>query len=475
MENLKKNKFKLFFFLLIVLCACLYLVGDIYSFRIFKNQFFKFDLINDNPKIALNFQNYNLDLPSGPEFYVTFFDRIAINLLFIFFNKIALTLNFLFILKVFILFLSNFYIFNKINNKNIKNKKNFNFILITSLFFSLSPFSILYWHGNNFSLNLYFVYILSPYFIFYLREIFCNDEFNYNGYLKNFVIIFILCFFTLPGFYLSIPLYLFLFIYTISFYKKKNFKNFYKKIIVIFLINIPNFIIFFPLYLEYNFYLEFLNASIPNENTYTNIKFGLFSAIAGIITWGHFVNWGDYPLFLFSNVYLNIFPIITFCTIFIMSIFKLDYKIKENRFYLYLIILALFLYKGNSLPFGIIYEKIINYNIFLFLRSPDNKLSLIIYLFLCLTFLGIKNKNNTSFLIFKTILILNISISFFIFLFLTFPSKNMELKKPYLINQDFYEAINYFKDKPSAVISTLPSNTGAGKFSHDFKSHMYSK
>lgn len=457
----KKYKELIIFFIFFILVYFL-TIFDSSNFRLFHDQFYKYDLFNKNENLNLIFQNDFLDQPSGISFFVTIFDRIYYFLAYKVTDKTSIILQVEIFTKIVSLILVSYLSFQKLSKlqgNQIKNIK----LLLVSIFYTFSPFSILYWHGNNFSISLYLVYLLAPILILNLEIIFSNNSYGSNK--LHYIHLSLIVFFTLPGFYLSIPLYFFCFIYIWQFYFiYENKLIFYKKILKILVINIPYIFIILPIIAEYFISSQNLERSIDSENTYVNIKYGVFGIISGIASWGNFQNWGEYPLFLFSKIYTGYFSVIFFLILFVSSFFILDLKKKNYKLLGLILILIIILAKANHPPFGYIFEQLLKIDIFLFLRSPDNKLSFLYFLFLSLILIQLKNINKRVYFINYISLISVVVISLTCFFFFTFPKTNIKLDNKYFINSEFYNSLSFLNKENYVNLGFIPKNRQVAKY-----------
>ena len=153
MCSVKKNKEIIFFYILV--SFVIFFFND-ENFRVFHDQFFKFDLVNYDARVNLLFQNFNLNSASSVEFFVTIYDRL---LLYIFYSFIDKTSHVLFVIlwfKITLLILVTYFSFIKIIKINKIIIDNY-FLTLVVIFYAFSPFALLYWHGNSFSLSLLLV------------------------------------------------------------------------------------------------------------------------------------------------------------------------------------------------------------------------------------------------------------------------------------------------------------------------------
>jgi hypothetical protein len=461
MSAAKKYKELIIFFIFFTL-VFFQTIFDSSNFKLFHDQFYKYDIINKNGNLNLIFQSDFLDQPSGIKFFVTIFDRLYYFLAYKLTDKTSIILqveNFTKIASLILISYLSFQKISKLQGNQIKNIK----LLLISIFYTFSPFSILYWHGNNFSISLYLVYLLAPILILNLEIIFSNN--SYEPSKLNYINLSLIIFLTLPGFYLSIPLYFFCFIYILQFYSnyKRKF-TFFKKILKIFVINIPAIFIIFPIIAEYLISSENLERSINSENTYSNIKYGVFGIISGIASWGNFHDWGEYPLFLFSKIYTSYFSIALFLILFVSSFFIIDLNKKKNRFLGLILILIIILAKANHLPFGYLFDQLIKIDIFLFLRSPDNKLSFLYFLFLSLILIQSKKLNKKIYFINYISLTSAVVISLICFFFFTFPKANMKLNNNNFINSEFYNSLLFLNEENYVNLGFIPKNRQVAKY-----------
>ena len=117
-------------------------IFDSSNFKLFHDQFYKYDIINKNENLNLVFQSDFLDQPSGIKFFVTIFDRLYYFLAYKLTDKTSIILqveNFTKIASLILISYLSFEKISKLQGNQIKNIK----LLLVSIFYTFSPFSIL--------------------------------------------------------------------------------------------------------------------------------------------------------------------------------------------------------------------------------------------------------------------------------------------------------------------------------------------
>lgn len=245
-------------------------------------------------------------------------------------------------------------------------------ILSVSLWYSFNTYTLIYWHGNGFSLTLLLCYVLAPLALYLYHQAVFGTRLLIDK-LKFVTCLFLMSF----ALYLAAVFGIYLILYTIFYtlFSKQRITLVVKQIGITILLFLP----FLPLLFLIPYDLLF-NASktvnqIGNE-TFSSLQGNLLYPFFMWFSWGIYTHWEPRNIYTFDKYFYTFGSIIAPFIIYGLIIWRIIKKGAEKYTATFLIIfLALFLFvKGAQEPFGFIYKYLINYvAVFRIFRSPDNK------------------------------------------------------------------------------------------------------
>jgi len=318
---------------------------------------------------------------------VTFFDRIYYTLTYIFGLDLLDSQFLLYFLKLVIILLLPYFGFLRLSRLYVNNPNEF-IVFAVSLWYSLNTYTLIYWHGNAFSLTLLICYALAPLTLFFWEVTFFSEtNFKLRNIKKNQIGYFILA---LMLFLMSFALYFFLpFIILIAMYTmtriflgKENFIQIMKRLLLLCVICIPLFAIHLMIFYEM-FFLSIDSKNTSGSATYGNISGGLLYIAMMWFTWPIYIGWTPRNIYTFNDYFrmpLSLMAPFVLYGIIIIGIILSRNNIRIIIFFM-LFLFFWFFAKGAQQPLGEIYlfmlEHLPGFRIF---RSPDTKFAFSIVL-----------------------------------------------------------------------------------------------
>lgn len=280
----------------------------------------------------------------------------------------------LYFLKVFVSIYLPYLGFKKISKLFLKRAINNLTVFIISLWYAFNTYTIIYWHGNAFSLTLLVCYILAPLAFYYYHQSIFNISVNVHDRLLSIITLFLMSF----ALYLFPVFLVIIFIHTLFFqlYKKVPFLTFIKNIAILGILYIP----FISMHLLIPYDMLTSGATTVNMiggETYGNLQGGLLYPLLMWFSWGIYTIWEPRNIFTFHEYFKTIPAIIAPLTLYglvVLDFIKRKSKSEINKIFLLSLLVLLLLVKGTQQPFGEIYLYLIEHvSIFRVFRSPDNK------------------------------------------------------------------------------------------------------
>lgn len=365
--------------------------------------------------------------------------------------------------RTFFIFISC-YLISFISIKKVETKSLSSYILITSLILMLFT-NISYQSLINDGV-MYRLPLQCSYLLFCLIILYSHDVNSRNGFIRLSILSFILLIISCWTFSYILTLFIFYLIFIfpllISNYKDYIKTPFFIHLIVINILFISIIYYIFYYFVQYNSF-DVLNQynnlnEIRSGATFNYMKGGLLYQASGMTDWSLYTNWG-YRLFglMDFKIDTHIFQTVTliFFGIAIICANQIRYKIIFTS----LLLIYLFLAKGNQIPFGSIYLYLVdNYTLFQSIRTPDTKLGVffiaLVILIILISYLN--RKKYKLFILGLTFLYFTVSLPPLLDGATTFSGKDS-----YTSNH-FY-AINTAKDSDLiSLITSLDSNKYSG-------------
>ncbi len=328
---------------------------------------------------------------------------------------------------------------------------------LISFFYSFNSYTIVYWHGNSFSLSLLVCYALAPLTLYLLHK----SLFDITS-LETKILAAISLFLMSFGFYLFAVFGIFACIYFTLFLLMTRFSTikFLTRLMQLFLLFVP----LTPLLTLIPYEMFFNGAPTVNASggdTYGILSGGLLYPVFLWFSWGIYTYWEPRNIYTFHNYFKSFVYLLPTILIYPTILF---YKPKDiyRKYYIVLLVVfvvLLFLVKGPQAPFGEIFkfliDRIIVFRIF---RSPDNKFGFGIVLSLCLLLLLVhKAYAKKLFLGFMLILCLVHGYLFFSGKVIAGENTATASDRIISISDDYLELLSYLNDSNRAFGYILPS------------------
>lgn len=317
---------------------------------------------------------------------VTFFDRIYFAFVYIFGLNLQESQFFLYFLKLVIILLLPYLGFLRLSRLYVNNPNEF-IIFAVSLWYSFNTYTLIYWHGNAFSLTLLICYSLAPLTLYFWEATFFSEAKFKPRSFKIQIIYFILA---LMLFLMSFALYFFLpFVILIALYTilrifldKQNFIQFIKRLLLLSVVCVPLFAIHLMIFYEM-FFLSIDSKNTSGGETYGNISGGLLYIAMMWFTWPIYIDWTPRNIYTFFDYFrmpLSLIAPFVLYGIIIIGIILSRNNIRIIIFFM-LFLFFWFFAKGAQPPLGEIYlfmlEHVPGFRLF---RSPDTKFAFSIVL-----------------------------------------------------------------------------------------------
>jgi len=326
---------------------------------------------------------------------VTFFDRLYYLLSYSLGLSILASEKVLYFLKLILITTLPFLGFQRLVKQYGSNATGLSTLLI-SLWYSFNIYTLIYWHGNAFSLTLLILYALTP----LVFSVFHKCVFEAST-LKDRIALSILFFFMSFALYLFSVFLFFLFFYLViyCFLGKKSVWQTAINIAKFLIIYLPFSIIPALAIWETLFYSGLQAVNSTGGETFTSLSGGLLYQLFMWFSWGIYNPWKPRNIFTFYKYFWSPWYLITpFILYFLVIKGVLEDKKNVVLLTLFSILLIMFLFvKGGQEPIGWIYSFLIqNVPGFRVFRSPDNKFGygivFVISLMLLITHKHVKSK-----------------------------------------------------------------------------------
>lgn len=268
------------------------------------------------------------------------------------------------------------------------SKKNPILVLLVSLWYSFNPFTLVYWHGNAFSLTLLICYALAPLTFYVYHQAVFNKRTISWGIVAT-ILLFLMSF----ALYLFAVFVLCLGVYTIIlfFLSKKNKLAILGNITRLALLFIPFCLLVFTV-----FYDMFLNATstvnITGGETFGMLQGSFLYPLFMWFSWGIYTIWEPRNIYTFHKYFKSFaFEEASVIVYGLILIGMVKQKVNNISIALMSVFLVCLLFiKGPQDPFGQMYLFLYNhFPLFKIFRSPDNKFSFGIVLALAILLLMI--------------------------------------------------------------------------------------
>lgn len=417
--------------------------------------------------------NNDLGTPNTISLIVTFLDRLYYGFIYLFDADYFEAQKLLYFIKILIILILPYIGFSKFINF-IYGLSKYYVVMMLSLFYAFNTFSLIYWHGNAFSLTLIICYSLAP-FAFYLWEkyiINCNDI-----HYEKFILLSRILLLSLISIVMSFALYLYaafivlIFTYTLIrlFYCHKSIiLKIILRVILLGIFCIPLFSIQLITLYEMLFLSQTAQNTIGGE-TNINIQGGLLYMGMMWFTWPIYTYWSPRNLYSFWQ-YFHLpssiaAPFLLYGLILIGTI-----RQRKNILTLCLVatlLLMLLLVKGPQEPFGEFYNfLLVNVPGFRVFRSPDTKFGFVIVLLLAfLLALSAKGVSKRLFIIVLSLVVLAQGWPIFSGVAIRGENKLTSRDRIVYIPNEYWELANYLNDstRKYGYVYSIPGNE-FGKF-----------
>lgn len=327
----------------------------------------------------------SLGIPSATFIIVTFYDRLFYLLFYLFDRHILFAQAILYFLKLNILIYFPFLGFLKLSKLLNKKAENLSLYFI-ALFYSFNTFTLIYWHGNAFSLTILLCYALAPLAFYYFHEAIFNSNKDIYKYITA-ILFFLMSF----GLYLYAAFIIFLLLYTLLYpvFFKINYLRVLKNLLLLTIIYVPflSLLILVPYEVSFST-IKTLN--LVGGETFTSMDGGFLYQFLMWFSWGIYNYWQPRNIFTFDSYFKTVPAIIAPFVVYALLVPLLVNKIKKsfNIIFFLLYLIFLFFIKGAQAPLGNIYIYLIShFSLLRVFRSPDTKFGFILIFILCLLLL----------------------------------------------------------------------------------------
>ncbi len=332
---------------------------------------------------------------------VTIFDRLYYSITNAFQLEIYESQRLLYFLKLIAITALPFIGFKKLSSLFHKKSDELT-ILVISLWYSFNTYTLIYWHGNAFSLTLLLCYALAPLTLYYYHmSIFEGKKISDKIF---FVILLFLMSFAL--FFFSVFSLLLIF-YTVLFMalNRHSLQSAIKNILMLIILFLPFTSILFLI--PYDMFTNPVKTvNLVGGETYGNIKGGLLYQLLMWFTWAIYTDYEPRNVYTFDKYFLSI-PSLLAPFILYFLILGGFLKKKANLFltlFAFLFLFLVFFAKAAQKPFGEIYLYLINHsNVFRIFRSPDNKLGFGVVLVVAIMLLIVSRQYTKKLFIFLVV------------------------------------------------------------------------
>ena len=360
-----------------------------------KNEFI---YIQDEFLVLTKQENFNSFFTQSPTdlgtantatMIVTFFDRLYYSTTNYFNLNIYDSEKALYFIKLFLIISLPFFGFKKLTTL-FKSKSDDIVVFTISLWYSFNTFTLIYWHGNAFSLTLLICYALAPLALYYFHaSVFMGKKitdkiiFAILLFLMSFALFFFAVFCLILVFYTAL--------YTVL--NKISLLTLVKNILKLSVLYLP--FISILLLIPYDMFSNPVRTvNLAGGETYGNIQGGLLYQFLMWFTWAIYIEWQPRNVYTFDKYFLSI-PSLAAPFVLYFLIIGGFLKKKSSLFltlFSFLFLFLVFFAKAAQKPFGEIYLFLINHsNLFRIFRSPDNKLGFGIVLVVAILLLIVSN------------------------------------------------------------------------------------
>lgn len=314
-------------------------------------------------------------------------------------------------LKLALILILPYFGFQKIAS-NFCKKTDYDLILVVSLWYSCNTFTLIYWHGNAFSLTLLICYAIAPITFSFWDEYILNNKYNKKieiiGFLKLGLLLFIMSF----ALYLFAAFILMLVIYSALslLLGIVNITELLKRSIILLVICMPLCAVqAFTLYDL--FYLSVGAQNSIGGATNSNLQGGFLYMSFMWFTWAIYHHWTPRNVYTFSEYFNRLVSIIAPFFLYLLIFFG-SIKFRRNLKLTVFIILLLFFWlisKGPQEPFGFLYNYLLN-NVpgFRVFRSPDTKFGFTVVFLIAMLLVVVADKLNKRVFIFLIAFVLTV-------------------------------------------------------------------
>lgn len=260
-------------------------------------------------------------------------------------------------------------------------------VLATSFWYAFNTYTLIYWHGNAFSLTLLICYALAPLALYWWERVIFSEERTRAvtaGRLKDALVLAQLLFLMSFALYLFAPFVLLLIGYTglRLGMGQARLSNTIRRLAGLAVICVPLF--FVHLMVGYEMFTLSVGAhNTSGSETYGNMQGGLFYTALMWFTWPIYTYWTPRNVYTFADYFRT--PISLLAPFILYGLILVGAARQRRNVYIivfaFLLLIFFLLAKGAQEPFGALYifflENIPGFRVF---RSPDTKFGFVIVL-----------------------------------------------------------------------------------------------
>lgn len=348
-----------------------------------------------------------LDFGSSTTFQliVTLFDRIYYALAYLSGLSLKVSQMLLYWLKLFAIMLLPYLGFARLARKYIDSARE-EIVLLSSLWYSFNTYTVIYWHGNAFSLTLLICYALAPLALYWWSHVFFGEagtQRSPGNRLKDTLILAQLLFLMSFALYLFAAFVLFLVAFTAIrlMLARARIINFLGRLTWLVVACVPLFIVHIMVVYEM-FSLSIGAQNASGNETFGSLQGGLLYMSLMWFAWTIYTYWTPRNIWTFAEYYHSPIavaaPFMLYALIF-WGALRQRRNIHIITFAL-LFLIFLLLAKGPQEPLGGLYLFMINHIPgFRVFRSPDSKFGFIVVLTIAVLLLLSGNAIKTRFFV----------------------------------------------------------------------------
>lgn len=406
-----------------------------------------------------------LDLGTSNTFQVivTFFDRVYFQFIYLFGVSVKVAQIYLIWLKFFVILTLPYVGFKKL--AMIFKVDDAKSIFVVTLWYAFNTFTVIFWHGNGFSLTLLICYSLAPLAFYYWENLlFSQNKAKDVKQLSQTLVLAVVMFFMSFALYFFAPFFLMMISYTVLklLVTREGVVQSFRRLALLAITCVPLFIIHVIVIYEM-FFLSVGAANATGNETYGNLSGGLLYMELMWFAWPIYTIWTPRNIWTFSEYYMSFLTMAAPLVLYFQIIWAGVKKTRTSQFVILMITLigCLFLAKGAQEPFGDVFVFLIN-NVpgFRVFRSPDSKFGFAAVFLIAVLCMIISNSLARKVFV-STVLVVTVLQAYPLFTGLAIKGENSSTSRDRIVTfpEDYHEVANYLNSegKEFGYVMTFPS------------------